>query len=189
MHILFVCTGNICRSPMAELLMSRYLEGTSIQVSSAGTHGLSRHAIDPSSARLMDSVGIDSSGFHSRRLTRAMASSADLILCFERAQRQHIVSIAPVAVRYTFLLNEFADVCVHCAGHGLVRGLTIEERLQSVMDAAPLIRASMPVSQDIADPHHQDFAHFEVAADDTNRALRRILTSMRKHPEMCGDVR
>ena len=39
MHIMFVCTGNICRSPMGELLLTRYLSGTTVQVSSAGTHG------------------------------------------------------------------------------------------------------------------------------------------------------
>lgn len=40
MHIMFVCTGNICRSPMGELLMTHYLNGTTVQVSSAGTRGL-----------------------------------------------------------------------------------------------------------------------------------------------------
>lgn len=184
MHIVFVCTGNICRSPMAELLMSRYLTDTSVRVSSAGTRGLPNHPIDPSSARLMHSIGIDPSEFRSRRLTRSIASSADLILCFERVQRQQIVAVAPAAVHYTFMLNEFAELCVHCARRGLVRGLTIQERLRSVVDAAPLIRASMPEIQDIEDPHGQDFAHFEIAADDTNRALRRILTSMRKHHGM-----
>ena len=47
MHIMFVCTGNICRSPMGELLLTRYLSGTTVQVSSAGTHGLPMHQIDP----------------------------------------------------------------------------------------------------------------------------------------------
>ena len=47
MHIMFVCTGNICRSPMGELLMSRYLANTTVQVTSAGTRGLPMHQIDP----------------------------------------------------------------------------------------------------------------------------------------------
>ena len=88
MRIMFVCTGNICRSPMGELLMSHYLTGTTVQVSSAGTRGLPMHPIDPSSGRLMQSVGIESSGFRSRRLTRQMADEADLILCFEKQQRK-----------------------------------------------------------------------------------------------------
>ncbi len=45
MHIMFVCTGNICRSPMGELLMTHYLNGTTVQVSSAGTRVLCRRAI------------------------------------------------------------------------------------------------------------------------------------------------
>ena len=99
MHIMFVCTGNICRSPMGELLLTRYLSGTTVQVSSAGTHGLPMHQIDPNSALLMESVGIEPSGFRSRRLTQPMAESADLILCFEKDQRKDIVTLAPTAVR------------------------------------------------------------------------------------------
>ena len=125
MRIMFVCTGNICRSPMGELLMSHYLTGTTVQVSSAGTRGLPMHPIDPSSGRLMDSVGIESSGFHSRRLTRQMADDADLILCFEKQQRKDIVTLAPAAVRYTFLLNDFANMCDYCAQHSMVTGTTI----------------------------------------------------------------
>ena len=52
------------------------------------------HPIDPSSGRLMQSVGIESSGFRSRRLTRQMADEADLILCFEKQQRKEIVTLA-----------------------------------------------------------------------------------------------
>lgn len=181
MHIMFVCTGNICRSPMGELLMSRYLANTTVQVTSAGTRGLPMHQIDPSSARLMDSVGIDSSGFRSRRLTREMAESADLILCFEAAQRKEIVTIAPMAVRYTFMLDDFANMCRYSAEHGLVKGLTIQERLQSVIDSSSFIRPLIAAPKDIADPHGREFAKFRQVAEETNRALRTILTSMRKH--------
>ena len=140
MRIMFVCTGNICRSPMGELLMSHYLTGTTVQVSSAGTRGLPMHPIDPSSGRLMDSVGIESSGFHSRRLTRQMADDADLILCFEKQQRKDIVTLAPAAVRYTFLLNDFANMCDYCAQHSMVTGTTIQERLESVIRRSSMIR-------------------------------------------------
>ena len=126
MHIMFVCTGNICRSPMGELLLTRYLSGTTVQVSSAGTHGLPMHQIDPNSALLMESVGIEPSGFRSRRLTQPMAKSADLILCFEKDQRKDIVTLAPTAVKYTFLLGDFANMCEYCARNGLVKGLTIQ---------------------------------------------------------------
>ena len=153
MHIMFVCTGNICRSPMGELLLTRYLSGTTVQVSSAGTHGLPMHQIDPNSALLMESVGIEPSGFRSRRLTQPMAKSADLILCFEKDQRKDIVTLAPTAVKYTFLLGDFANMCEYCARNGLVKGLTIQERLQSVIDSASIIRPMLPEPEDIEDPH------------------------------------
>ena len=97
-----------------------------------------------------------------------MAESADLILCFEAAQRKEIVTIAPMAVRYTFMLDDFANMCRYSAEHGLVKGLTIQERLQSVIDSSSFIRG-------------REYAKFRQAAEETNRALRTILTSMRKH--------
>ena len=154
MHIMFVCTGNICRSPMGELLMSRYLANTTVQVTSAGTRGLPMHE---------------------------MAESADLILCFEAAQRKEIVTVAPMAVRYTFMLDDFANMCRYGAEHGLVKGLTIQERLQSVIDSSSFIRPLIAAPKDIADPHGREFAKFRQAAEETNRALRTILSSMRKH--------
>ena len=166
---------------MGELLLSRYLSGTSITVNSAGTKGLPMHPIDPSSARLMSSIGIDSSGFRSRRLTRQIAQEADLILCFEASQRKDIVTLAPTAVRYTFVLTEFAALCKYCAEHGMVQGRTIQERLNSVIDLAPMVRPMLPQSADIEDPHGKEFDKFRMAANQTNAALRTILISMRKH--------
>lgn len=184
MHIMFVCTGNICRSPMGELLLTRYLAGTTVQVSSAGTRGLPRCQMDPSSARLMTSVNIEPSGFRSRRLTRSMAESADLILCFEKEQRKDIVALAPGAVRYTFLLNDFANMCQYCAQNGMVSGLTIQERLASVIKVSSMIRPMLPTPKDIDDPHGKSFDKFRIAANQTNNALRTMLKSMKKHYSM-----
>ena len=153
MHIMFVCTGNICRSPMGELLMTHYLNGTTVQVSSAGTRGLPMHPIDPSSGRL----------------------------CFEKQQRKEIVTLAPAAVRYTFLLDDFANMCDYCARNNMIAGLTIQERLQSVIKKSSMIRPMIPQPKDIADPHGREFSMFCVAAEQTNGAIRKILKSMRKH--------
>ncbi|MBT1166988.1 low molecular weight phosphatase family protein [Bifidobacterium simiarum] len=181
MHIMFVCTGNICRSPMGELLMAAYLSNTSIHVSSAGTHGLPSELMDKSSAKLMRSVGINPYEFRSRRLTPELAESADLILCFEKSQRKDIVTIAPTAVKYTFLLPDFANMCEYCKTNGLVSGLTIQERLESVIDSAAMIRPAVPEAADIEDPHYKSFPKFQKAAEQTNAAIRKILTSMKKH--------
>lgn len=186
MHIMFVCTGNVCRSPMGELLMRRYLSGTSITVSSAGTHALVGHPIDPSSGRLMDSVGIDSGEFRSRQLTRELAENADLILCFEEEQRNNIVDMAPAVVRRTFLVTDFANMCLYCAQHDLVKGLTVQERLNSVIEASSFIRPMIPAPRDVEDPFTKDFPVFRKAANQTNKAIWIILNSMRKHYRVNG---
>lgn len=180
MHIMFVCTGNVCRSPMGELLLSRYLKASTITVSSAGTRGMICREIDPLAGRLMTAVGLDPSGFRSRRLTRHLCESADLILCFEEAQRTTIVTLAPTVVPRTFMLTDFANMSEYCARRSMVQGSTLQERLTSVISAAPMIRPLMPLPADIADPHGKELPQFREAADQTNRAIRRILISMRK---------
>ena len=184
MLILFVCTGNICRSPMGELLLGRYLSGTTISVASAGTRGLTRHEMDRYSARLMRSVDIEPSGFRSRRLTKAMAEQADLILCFEKNQRKDIVTLAPNAVRYTFLVDDFANMCQYCAQQGLVEGLTVQERLESVVRASTIIRPMLPKTKDIEDPLGKPFATFVKVANELNRDLCAILNALKKRRQV-----
>ena len=90
-----------------------------------------------------------------------MARHADLVLCFDASQRKDIVSLTPSAVRYTFLLNDFANMSRYCAAHHMVSGTTIQERLQSIIEAATYIRPMLPPATDIADPNGKDFEHFQ----------------------------
>lgn len=171
MKILFVCTGNICRSPMGELLLPHYLSDSTITADSAGTRGLIDHPIDPSSAKLMTQAGIDSSAFRSKRITPQLANESDLILCFETHQRQEIATIAPLAARKTFLLADFANMCAYCAKEGYIEGSTREEKLESVIDNASMIRPMLPAPLNIEDPHHRDFSVFQKAYDQIRQAL------------------
>ena len=113
-----------------------------------------------------------------------MARHADLVLCFDASQRKDIVSLTPSAVRYTFLLNDFANMSRYCAAHHLVSGTTVQERLQSIIEAATYIRPMLPPATDIDDPNGKDFEHFQQAAQETNDALKTILGSLRKHTSM-----
>ncbi|WP_428860922.1 tyrosine protein phosphatase [Bifidobacterium dentium] len=178
MRVLFVCTGNICRSPMGELLFRMYTAGTSIEVDSAGTHSLVGHEIDGSSAALLTSAGIDSSAFRSKQLTRQIAQECDLILCFEEEQLQNIVGIAPAAVHYTFTLPDFSNMCAYCAQQNMIEGFTLPERLQSVIAQATTIRPMLPQAATIADPYRKDFSAFRRAVDATDTAIRNIMKSL-----------
>ncbi|MCH9276180.1 low molecular weight phosphatase family protein [Bifidobacterium amazonense] len=171
MKVLFVCTGNICRSPMGELLLPRYFADPSITADSAGTRGLIDHEIDPSSAKLLAADGIDSSAFRSKRITPQLANDADLILCFEPHQRQDIATIAPRAGRRTFLLTDFANMCTYCAQQGYLEGSTQPERLESVIDNASMIRPMLPAPLTIEDPHRKEFPVFQKAHDQICQAL------------------
>ena len=178
MRVLFVCTGNICRSPMGELLFRMYTAGTSIEVDSAGTHSLVGHEIDGSSAALLTSAGIDSSAFRSKQLTRQIAQGCDLILCFEEDQLHNIVGIAPAAVHYTFTLPDFSNMCAYCAQQNMIEGFTLPERLQSVIAQATTIRPMLPQAATIADPYRKDFSAFRRAVDATDTAIRNIMKSL-----------
>ena len=178
MRVLFICTGNICRSPMGELLFRTYTQGTSLKVGSAGTHSLVGHAIDPSSNALMESVGIDASQFRSTQLTQSIANNADLILCFEPEQRHNVVIIAPTALPYTFTLTDFSNMCAYCAQHNMITGVTIQERLQSVINQSMQARPMLPPAATIPDPYRRNFEAFRSAARATNDAIRNILRSI-----------
>ena len=173
MRILFVCTGNICRSPLGELLFRMYTTGTSLEVDSAGTHSLVGHKIDASSAALLTAANIDSSEFRSKQLTRKIADECDLILCFEETQQHNIVTISPSAMRYTFTLTDFSNMCAYCAQQNMIEGVTLPERLQSVIAQATTVRPTLPSAGIIADPFHKDFFCLP-----PNRGCRRLF-----HPQ------
>ncbi len=87
-QILIVCTGNICRSPMAEGLL-RYHLATDlkerIDVASAGTHAVHGNQAEPYAVEAIANMGIDIRNHRARQLTRTIANSADLILGMEKA--------------------------------------------------------------------------------------------------------
>ena len=174
MRILFVCTGNICRSPMGELLLPRFLPDPAITADSAGTHGLAQHPIDPNSARILAHSQIDASAFRSKRITSQIANDADLILGFEPHHISEVVSLAPRKSQRAFLLTDFANICAYCAQHNLLSGVTQPERLVSAAANASLIRPMLPTPPAIPDPYRKEYADFVRAHNEICSALARI---------------
>lgn len=108
-HVLFVCTGNVCRSPAAELLFARAARArTDLAGSSAGMDALDGHGIDHATAEALLRLGVDPSRHVARTVTTEMLASADLILTAEGAQRDRIMAQFPTLFRRTFTLLEFA---------------------------------------------------------------------------------
>lgn len=82
-RILFVCTGNTCRSPMAEALARRAVEARGwghVSVSSAGVAGYGGSPASPGAVRAAAADGLDLSGHRSRGLDATAVEEADLIL-------------------------------------------------------------------------------------------------------------
>jgi len=111
MDILVVCTGNICRSPMAEGLLRHMLAGerlTDIQVRSAGTHGLDGEPAAAFAIEASAQIGVDIADHRARSLDREMVSGAGLILVMEPFQQEIVARALPASNRHQLrLLADF----------------------------------------------------------------------------------
>ena len=110
MHILFVCTGNTCRSPMAEGYF-RYLVAKNkrkdITVSSAGTFAGNGEPPSSNSIKAMKKIGIDIAQYKSSTVTNEMLESADLIVVMTLSHKHYIGQMSAKALKKTKLLSEY----------------------------------------------------------------------------------
>jgi L-threonylcarbamoyladenylate synthase len=118
---LFVCTGNSCRSPMAEYLFKKYLaekivcpvdalEQKGYIIKSAGTMGLVGYPATDNAINACMAKGVDISAHRSSALTRYLIEQSDLIYVMSRAHGQAVVEISPEAAEKCMLLAEDRDI-------------------------------------------------------------------------------
>jgi protein-tyrosine phosphatase len=99
-RVVFVCSGNICRSPMAEA-MARQLErryGDGVEFSSAGTHAIDGTAATPQAAAAAGELGLALRWHRARRLTDEVVESADLLVALDDEHLEFIAQRWPDAV-------------------------------------------------------------------------------------------
>ena len=112
MRILFVCTGNTCRSPMAAAYFKDLCEKGKrhgVHVDSAGTHAGTGALVPPEARKIMARYGIDLSGHRSKPLDKQMLQKADLIVAMTSSHRLSIGAVDSHALAKTRLLLEFND--------------------------------------------------------------------------------
>lgn len=166
--LLFVCTGNICRSPAAELLARDWAErrGRALTASSAGTAGLVGEPVDPAMAEQLRARGVDPSGFAGSRLDAARIGAADVVLCMQRHHVEAVLRLRPAALRRTLLLDHAAALAEAGA-------------LPPAADIARADRGAVAAGDwGIPDPYRGGPEDFRAAAGRIDLALGRVLPAL-----------
>jgi protein-tyrosine phosphatase len=181
-HLLFVCTANICRSPIAAELTRRRIQAAvrpdarQVTVSSAGTHGHDGAAMDQRAGAALRSLGAHPAGFAARTLTASLAA-ADLVLTAQRMHRAAVVALRPRSHGSVFTILEFARLVREVDADRLPADGVVP-RARALVRAAAGRRGLFPVAaddDDIADPYGKPLEDYLACAKVIELALDRPL--------------
>lgn len=196
--VLFVCSGNICRSPLAEqLLRARTIDAfggdpalASVQVmfSSAGTIAAAGQRMPQQAAELSVRHGGEPSLHRATELDASLVAAADLVIAMAQEHRGAVVRCFPRSNRYTFTLREFAalirNLTQAAAGEQLLRcGPDIAAQLRELVPAVAARRGqtsvlSTPESFDVVDPYRRSQETYELSGSQIVTAVDEIMGSL-----------
>jgi protein-tyrosine phosphatase len=187
-HILFVCTGNVCRSPAAERLLQRDLDQSAggiaglsgIRVASVGTNALVGEPISPPMAELLTRSGADAEDFVARQITPEAVREADLVLTMSSVHRRQTVTLIPAAVQHTFVLGELEHMLGHVDPEEVtaLAGATAAsgERLRAIVTLAKRYRTpGVDPAEDIVDPYGRSDAVYATSFAQIQTALAPLM--------------
>lgn len=173
LNILFICTGNICRSPMAAQMLEQRLEAAGISgvaIASAGVGAMVGRDLDVTVAGAMQEMGFKPAHHVAQQVTEDLIREADLILTATVDHRTDVVELAIPANRYTFTLKEFAAVARYMVESGANASITGHDKL--IAETKQLRGYGQTVTNlDIADPYRLGPDAARVSAAETLEAI------------------
>ena len=199
-RVLFVCTGNLCRSPYGEVL-TRHLLRTALggvgaegfDVASAGTQAVVGSPMHPVTRAELAPWGLDgaeSEAFVARQLTSSIAEGADLILGATLWHRSAVVSHAPTVLPIAFGIREFARL-VEVVDATTLPAAPVE-RAHALVDAARAQRGMRPPvrpeADRIPDPVGRSEMEHRMAAQLIERAVGSIVDTIVGRPAAHHDL-
>lgn len=171
MRILAVCTGNICRSALAESQLRASLNHDEFEVNSAGVHAVVGGKVPHEQLRIGTQMGLtDLEAHRGQQLEREDVEGADLILVATRDHRADVVRLSPLASARTFTFTEFAH---------LAKTVTLQDIEDLVEQGSTLLEAGVlavsqqrgqvaplpPAALDVPDPYGRSAEAYRSAAD------------------------
>ncbi len=171
--VLFVCEGNLCRSPIAEQLFnSRVPADAATRARSAGLGALVGQPMEAFCQQALSELGTSPAQHRAARLSVDMAREAALVLTAEAGQRERILRTLPSAHRRTFALKEFLR---------LGRTLTgpppepMPQRVARVAAVRGTIEPPQLGADDIRDPYRQPIEAARQCATEVSAAIDELL--------------
>lgn len=174
--VLFVCTANLCRSSMAELLLRERspAQRRTWHVRSAGTSAVDGRPMHPHTAKVLAERGIRAPNWRSHALTPAEVEQADLILTAEEEHRATVGRIASTALSRTWTLLHFAYLVNVAPPESGDQADLLETLLSRARHGQSQAQPLAPDEMNVADPVTGSARRFRRCANTIDEALERI---------------
>lgn len=182
-RILTVCTGNICRSPLAETLLRSRLSDLRVDVHSAGTHAVVGHEMTGQAQTVAVARGADAedaAAHRARYLVDPMLLDADLILAMSREHRAEALHLTPSRMHHVLTVREFARLAAALDDDDIRAAADAAGDLPAQRFAAAVLAVSAGRSgagtddDDVVDPYHRSDATYEKAASQIDPGLEQV---------------